>query len=181
VAAFNAAGRRVGEGNAPVQPSPVPSGGAASFEVRFPIADVVTRFTVTIRPARGGGKLADYTGQVRTPAIFAPVVARQLQVEVQARTPNPTRNDFGITVTNGSALVVTRATVTVEVNVTCRLTAAGQFVQEAWTGSVVIAQPLRPGASAQAVLTLAGGLCQGVAVQWSSSHRVGDVTIAEPQ
>jgi hypothetical protein len=180
VVAFSPGGQRVGEGNAPVQPSPVPAGGSGTFEVRMAITDVVARYVVTIRAAGAGTRLADSTGQIRSPTIFGPIVSKRIQVQVQARNPNPTRSDFVVSVTNGSGLAVSRVVVAVDIRVICRLTIGGTFVEETWSGSATAAQ-LRPGGAAQAPLSLAGGVCQGIASQWTPTFRVTDIAISEQQ
>jgi hypothetical protein len=180
VVAFNPGGARVGDGNAPIQPSPVPAGGSGSFEVRMQITDVVGRYVVTIRAVGAGTSLATSTAQIRSPSIFGPIVAKRIQVQVQATNPNPTRSDFVVNVTNGSALAVSRVAVAVDIRVICRLTIGGTFVEEMWSGTVTSPQ-LRPGGSAQAPVTLTGGVCQGIASQWTPAFRVTDVTIADQQ
>lgn len=178
IAALDAAGRRVGQGNAPLVPTPVPSGGASTFEVRLAVTDVVRRYTIAIRPATGGPVLAEASGEVRNLALFAPVVAKQLQVKVQATSPTPGRTGFVVVVTNASSLAVANASVTVEVNVTCRFGVTPRFAQETWTATVTV-QALAPGASVQSPLSLSGGLCEGIAVEWAASTRVGEVRIRE--
>jgi hypothetical protein len=180
VVAFSPGGQRVGEGNAPLQPSPVPAGGSGTFEVRMAITDVVARYVVTIRAAGAGTRLADATGLIRSPTIFGPIVSKRIQVQVQARNPNPTRSDFVVNVTNGSGLAVSRVVVAVDIRVICRLTIGGAFVEETWTGTATAPQ-LRPGGSAQAPLSLSGGVCQGIASQWTPTFRVTDIAISEQQ
>jgi hypothetical protein len=178
VAALDAAGRRIGQGNAPLVPTLVPSGGASTFEVRLTVTDIVRRYTVAIRPAAGGPALAESTGEVRNLALFGPVVAKQLQVRVQATSATPSRTGFVVVVTNASSLPVASATVTVEISTTCRFGVTPRFAQETWTATVTI-QSLAPGASVQSPLTLSGGLCEGIAVEWAASTRVGEVKIRE--
>jgi len=178
VSALDAAGRRVGEGNAPLAPSLVPTGGVSTFEVRLSVTDVVRRYTVTIRPANGGPALTESSGDVRNLALFGPVVAKQLQVKVQATSPTPARSGFVAVVTNTSSLAVASALVTVEINATCRFGVAPRFAQETWTATVTV-QQLAPRASAQFPLSLTGGLCEGIAVEWAASTRVGEVKIRD--
>ena len=178
VQAFNAAGRRVGGGNAPLVPSPVPSGGISTFEVRLGVTDVVRRYVVTIRPAGAGPTLAEYSGEVKNLQLFGTVVAKQLQVQVQATSPTPARSGFVVVVTNTSTLPVASASVTVEINATCRFGVAAKFVQETWTATVTV-QQLAPGASVQSPLPLSGGICDGIAVSWTASTRVGEVKVGD--
>jgi hypothetical protein len=180
VAALTAAGQRVGEGNGPVQPGPVPAGASGRFEVRIAITDVVRRFIVTVRPVGGGPRLAEFSGEIRTAAAFGEIISRQVQVQVQAGSPNPTRGEFTVNVMNGSAFTLSRVTVTAQISATCRLTAETppRFVQETWTGTATV-QQMSPGASARAPLSLSGGLCQGVVVQWSATARATEVSISE--
>ncbi len=178
VSALDAAGRRVGQGNAPLVPTPVPSGGVSTFDVRLNVTDVVRRYIVTIRPANGGPMLTESSGEVRNLALFGPVVARQLQVKVQATSPTPARSGFVAVVTNASSLAVASASVTVEINATCRFGVTPRFAQETWTATVTVLQ-LAPGASVQLPLSLTGGLCEGIAVEWAASARVGEVRIRD--
>ncbi len=181
VRAFSASGRRLGEGNSPLQPSPVPGGGVAAFEVRIPIDDIVKRYVVAIRPASARTTtLTEYSAEVKDPKIFAAIVARSVQVSVQPKSPNPTRAEFFVVVTNGSPFPLTSATVKVDITVTCRITAQlpPRFAQEVWSGTVTVEQ-LRPGASLQLPLSLSGGLCEGVAVSWSASPKVSDLKVGD--
>ncbi|MDR7481213.1 MAG: hypothetical protein QN183_02695 [Armatimonadota bacterium] len=176
VRAFDAAGRLLGEGNAPLQPALVRTDSTATFEVRVPVSAIVRRYEVIIRAANRTTVLARHVAEIRTPEIFAPLVARMLQVTVRATKPDPGRADFVATVTNGASLPVESAVVTVDVKVTCRLGVQARFVEETWTATVRV-QRLAVGASADVPLALTGGVCEGVAVSWSASYRPGEVKI----
>lgn len=181
VRTFNAAGRRLADGNTPLQPNPVPSGGVATFEVRLPVDDVVKRYVVTVHPTSPRTTiLAEYTAEVKDPKIFAAVVAKSVKASVQAKSPNPTRAEFLVSVSNGSSLPVASATVRVDINVTCRFTARTppRFTQEVWSGSVTVSG-LGAGASQQLPLTLSGGLCEGVVVEWSATTTITDLKVAD--
>ncbi len=181
VRAFNASGRRISEGNSPLQPSPVRSGGTATFEVRMQVDDIVKHYTVTIRPAGGRAiSLTEFSAEIKDPKIFASIVAKSVQVSVQAKTANPTRAEFLAVVTNGSPFALAGATVRVDINVTCRLTAASppRFAQEVWSGTATVEQ-LGAGASQQFPLSLSGGLCEGVVVSWSATSKVLDLKIGD--
>jgi hypothetical protein len=181
VRVFNAAGQRVAEGNSPLQPNPVPSGGAATFEVRMSISDVVRRYVVTIRPVSAPTTvLVEHRADVKDVKIFGAIVAKAVKATVQARTPNPTRGEFIIDVANTSTFPLASATVRAEVSVTCRFTAQTppRFAQEVWSGSVTVTG-LAPGASQQLPLTLTGGLCEGVVVQWSATTTTSEVKIGD--
>jgi len=179
VRAFNPAGRQVGQGESPVAPNPVPTGGAATFEVRVPIDDIVRRYVVTIRPlGQVAGSLAEASGEVRDLQQFASVVARQIQVATQTLVNPPTRDDFVIVVTNTSPLPVASVAVVVEITATCRIPfPAPRTIQEIRGGTVVV-QQLRPGASARAALPVSIGTCIDFAT-WSATHRIGEVRIGE--
>jgi hypothetical protein len=139
---------------------------------------VVRRYVVTIRPAGAGPTLAEYSGEVKNLQLFGTVVAKQLQVQVQATSPTPARSGFVVVVTNASTLPVASASVTVEINATCRFGVAARFAQETWTATVTV-QQLAPGASVQSPLSLSGGICDGIAVSWAASTRVGEVKVGD--
>lgn len=179
VRAFNPSGRVVGQSDAPVFPNPVPNGGSATFEVRVPIDDVVRRYVVTIRPVGTiAGSLVEASGEVKELQQFASVVAKQIQVQTQTLVNPPTRDDFVVVVTNGSALTVASVTVSVEITATCRIPfPTPRTIQEIRAGTVVVSQ-LRPGASARASLPVSVGACIEFAT-WSATHRVGEIRIGE--
>lgn len=176
VRAFDAAGRPLGEATAPLQPALVRTDSTATFEVRIPVSVIVRRYEVTIRAANRTTVLARHVAEIRTPEIFAPLVARLLQVTVRTTKPDPGRTDFVATVTNAASLPVDSAVVTVDVKVTCRLGVQARFVEETWTATVRV-QRLAAGAAVDVPLTLTGGVCEGVVVSWSASHRAGEVKI----
>lgn len=181
VRVFAAGGQRLAEGNSPLQPNPVPSGGMGTFEVRMPVDDVVKRYVVTIRPANVRTiVLAEYTGEVKDFKMFAAVLAKAVKATVQAKTANPTRAEFLVQVSNTGAFPVASASVRAEVSVTCRFTAQTppRFAQEVWSGTVIVTA-LGAGASQHLPLTLTGGLCEGIAVQWSATTTVTDVKIGD--
>jgi hypothetical protein len=177
VRVFDAGGRPAGQGTAPLQPALVRANSTATFEVRVPLSTVVRRYEVVIRATTGGAVLARAAAEIRTPEIFAPLVARLLQVSVRARKPDPGRGDFVATVTNGASLPVESAVVTVDLKVTCRLGVQARFVEETWTATVRV-QQLAAGASVDVPLPLTGGVCEGVVVAWTAAHRAGEVKIA---
>jgi len=181
VRVFNAAGRRLADGTGPLQPSPVPSGGIATFEVRLPVDDVVKRYAVTIHPTSARTTiLAEYAAEVKDFKIFTAVVAKSVKASVQAKSANPTRAEFLVTVSNGSSIPVASATVRADIKVTCRFTAQTppRFTQEVWSGSVT-ANGLGAGASQQLPLTLSGGLCEGVVVEWSATTTTTDLKVGD--
>lgn len=176
---FNAAGRLVAQGDAPVFPTPVPSGAVASFVVQLTIDDVIRRYTVVVRPIGSlSASLAEGTGEVKDIQQFARIVARQIQTLVQVKTSPPTRDDFEVIVTNASQFPMASVPVAVEIVATCRVAfPTPRTVQELRTASVV-AQQLRPGASARLPLALSVGVCIEFAT-WSATPRVGDIRLGD--
>ena len=125
VRAFNETGRQIGQGDAPLRPTPVPSETTANFEVRLPVEGVVRRYLVTIRPAGSlSASLAQLAGELRDPQQFASAVAQQLQVVIQSTTPNPNPRGFVVQVANRSTLGVSSVKVDVEITATCRVPAS---------------------------------------------------------
>ncbi|MDR7545285.1 MAG: hypothetical protein QN120_13655 [Armatimonadota bacterium] len=185
VRAFGPGGQPLGQADAPLVPIPVPSGGIATFEVRLPVADIVRRYAVVIRPAGSiTGSLAERTGEiVRELQQFATLVARLIRVEIQTTSTPPTRDTFMAVVTNTSTLLVASVTVAADLTVTCRVFASlpplppsPRPVQELRTGSAVVLQ-LRPGATGRVPLPISPGLCVEFET-WSAQTRVGEVRIA---
>ena len=177
--AFNAAGRMVAQADAPVYPSPVPSGAVASFAVRLTIDDVIRRYVVVVRPIGSlSASLVEQAGEVKDLQQFAAIIARQIQALVQVKNNPPTRDDFEVTVTNGSQFPVVSIPVAVEIVATCRVVfPAPRAVQELRTGNVVF-QQLRPGASARLPLSFSAGICVEFAT-WTATPRVGDVRLGD--
>lgn len=177
--AFNAAGRLVAQGDAPVFPSPVPSGAVASFAVRLTIDDVIRRYVVVVRPIGSlSASLVEQVGEVKDVQQFAAIIARQIQALVQVKTNPPTRDDFEVVVTNTSQFPVASVPVAVEIVATCRVVfPAPRTVQELRTGNV-LTQQLRPGASARLPLPLSVGICIEFAT-WTATPRVGDIRVGD--
>lgn len=196
---MDAAGRQVGEGNAPLHPSPVPVGKSASFVIRIPIDQVVSRYVVTIRPVGvPAAVLAQAAGEIKDLQQFAAMATRQVTVEVKTTTPLPSPNGFLVVVTNGSSLTLARVAVSVQISVVCRvasrddailaarglgeLAAApvptpGRQIQETWTGAVVATQ-ISPRSSVQVPLTLSGGVCLTF-LTWTASTQITDLKVAD--
>jgi hypothetical protein len=179
---YNATGRQVAHGDAPLTPTPVPARGVATFELRLTIDDVVRRYTVTLRPARSlTATLAEQSGELKNLQQFGPLVARRLRIAVEVASSPPTADDFSIVVTNNSPLLVATATVTVELTVTCRLGQInfpiGRQISEQRSGSVTV-QQIAAGASTRARLAVSPGVCPQFAT-WSAVTRAGDVRIGE--
>jgi hypothetical protein len=176
---FTAAGRQVAHGDAPLFPTPVPSGAVASFVIRLAIDDVVQRYLIVIRPIGSlSASLAEALGEIKDVQQFAPIIAKQLQAVVQVKTSPPTRDDFEIVVTNGSQFAVSSVALTVEVVATCRVVfPAPRTVQEVRTASTV-AQQLRPGASVRRPLSLSTGICIEFAT-WAATPRIGEVRLGD--
>ncbi|MDR7556343.1 MAG: hypothetical protein QN157_12160 [Armatimonadota bacterium] len=179
VRALGPDGAVVAQGDAPLVPVPVPAGGSATFEARVPIATVVRRYQVTIRPVGSiTDTLAEASGEIVALQQFAAIVARQLQLAVAVQATPPTRDDFLVVVTNGSVVVVASVAVAVEVTVTCRLTTpTPRVVQEVRTGSAVVVQ-IRPGGQGRAPLPLSPGICVEFGT-WAAVPRVGELRIGE--
>jgi hypothetical protein len=179
VRALGPDGTVAAQGDAPLVPLPVPAGGTATFEVRLPIATVVRRYQVTIRPVGSiTAVLAEAAGEIAALQQFAAIVARQLQIAVAVQATPPTRDDFLVVVTNGSPVVVASVAVAVEVTVTCRLAApTPRVVQEVRAGSAVVVQ-IRPGGQGRAPLPLSPGVCVEFGT-WTASPRVGELRIGE--
>lgn len=173
VHAFKQGGREAGEGSLPVYPNPVRLGGDAAFEVRVPIDDVVVRYTVTLRPMGAPTtSLARAVGSITDFKPFGPIVARQIQAAVETPTPSSAgRRDFTLVVTNGSALMVAQATVTVEIEAFCAQ--AGER-----HSATVDIERLQPGAQAKTPLVLKDGLCPAFG-GWTAKTKVVSVKIAE--
>jgi hypothetical protein len=130
-----------GQGDAPLQPNPVPSGATATFEVRVAIDRLIQRYTVVIHPLGSPSVvLARATADIKDMQQFAAMVTRQLQVDVRATSPTPGPADFAVVVTNGSPLVVESVTVNVRLEVTCRI-GRHPGVMVAAAGPVLIAAP----------------------------------------
>lgn len=176
VRAFGEAGRRVGEGNIPLYPSPVRSGGTATFEVRLAIGDVVRRYTVTIRPVGSlSVVLAEHSGEVAELQQFGAVVAKQLQATVQLAAPPM---GFAVVVANRSPVPVASAAVSVQVVGTCRIPfPTPRVIQETRTASGVV-QRIPPGGSSGVLVELSTGVCMEFAT-WSGKATVGEVKIGE--
>ncbi len=176
VRALGEGGRRAGEGNAPLYPSPVAGGGAATFEVRIGVSEIVRRYTVTIRPVGSlSAVLAEYSGEVAGLQQFEAVVAKQLQATVQmAGSPM----GFAVVVTNRSPVPVASAAITARVVGTCRVPfPTPRVIQETRTASVVV-QRIPPGGSSRALLELSTGICLEF-VTWSGTATIGEVKIGE--
>ncbi len=173
VHAFKSGGREAGEGNSPVYPNPVRLGGDAAFEVRVPIDDVVLRYTVTIRPMGAPTtSLGQTAGTIRDFKPFGSIVAKQIQAAVETPTPfNASRRDFTLVVTNSSALVVTSASVEVEIEAFCAQAAERH-------GGTVPVERLQPGARVRIPLRLKDGLCPGFG-GWTAKTKVSSVRIGE--
>lgn len=176
VRVFDTGGRLAGQGTAPLQPALVRTNSTATFDVRVPLSAIVRRYEVVIRATAGGAVLARSVGEIRTTEIFAPLVARLLQVTVRATKPDPGRGDFVATVTNGATLTVESAVVTVDLKVTCRLGVQARFVEETWTATVRV-QRLAAGGSVDVPLAVTGGVCEGVVVAWTAAHRAAEVKV----
>ncbi len=179
VRVFNPAGRLVAQGDAPLQPNPVPGGGSGTFEVRLAIDDVVRRYLVTVRPLGSiSVTLAEQTGEVKDLQQFASIVAKQVQATAQTISNPPTRDDFIVVVTNGSPLTVASVTVIAEITATCRIPfPIPRTIQELRSGSVVV-QQLRPGTSARVALPISAGACLEFAT-WSAQFRIGEVRVGD--
>jgi hypothetical protein len=182
IQAFNAIGRVVARGDAPLVPTPVPARGVATFELRLPIDDVVRRYTVTLRPARLlTVTLAEAAGELRNLQQFAALVSRKLRIGVEAATTPPGSDDFAVVVTNAGPLAVAAATIRVDLTVTCRLAQInfpiGRQITEQRAGSAVV-QRIAPGGSARAALSLSAGVCPQF-LTWSAVTRADDVRIGE--
>jgi hypothetical protein len=183
VRAFDGTGRQIGQATAPLSPTLVPAGGTASFEVRVAVDGLVRRYAVTIRPTdRPGVALVTATAELKDRDLqqVGPLVARQLQVSVQSLRAVPTPSGLVVVVTNPTPLPVASAVVDVELDVTCRVGAAGgtpRVIEERWTGSATV-QGVPPGGSARAPVALSGGVCLEF-LAWSPRTRVGEVRIGE--
>jgi hypothetical protein len=196
---LDAAGRQVGEGNAPLHPSPTPAGASGSFEIRIPIEQVVSRYVVTIRPVGAPAvALAQAVGEIKDPQQLAAMVIRQVTAEVRTTAPVPSPDGFVVVVTNGSSLALERVAVSVQITAICRVATQdaatvaargplgpaagpaptpGRQIQETWTGAVV-ATRLSPRSSAQVPVALSGGVCLTF-LTWTASTRITDLRVAE--
>jgi len=182
VKAFDASGRQVARGDAPLTPTPVSAGGVATFEVRMTIDEVVRRYTVTLRPSRSlTATLAESSGEIKNMQQYSTLVARRMRVAVEVAASPPTPEDFSVLVTNTSSLPIAGAAVTVELTVTCRLAQInfpiGRQISEQRSASVTV-PPIAAGASSRAKLVLSSGVCPQFAT-WSATTRTGDVRIGE--
>ncbi len=151
-------------------------GGAATFEVRIGVSEIVRRYTVTIRPVGSlSAVLAEYSGEVAGLQQFEAVVAKQLQATVQmAGSPM----GFAVVVTNRSPVPVASAAITARVVGTCRVPfPTPRVIQETRTASVVV-QRIPPGGSSRALLELSTGICLEF-VTWSGTATIGEVKIGE--
>ncbi len=179
--AFSGTGGEIGQGDAPLQPNPVPSGGSATFEVRLAVTGIPRRYTVTIRPAgRSNEVLARATGELKDKDLqqFGSVVAQQLQVTVQSTAATPNPNGFVVLVTNGSSLPVANVNIDVELSITCRVPLPVlHTIQEMWRASVTV-QQIPAGGTSRAALQLSGGVCLEF-TSWTPTTRIGEVKIAE--
>jgi hypothetical protein len=203
---FAAPGAPAGKGDAALKPSPVPQGGNVSFEVRIPIEQIVRRYTVTLRPAGNlRAALTEARGEFKDLQQFAAIAAKQLTVATQTTDPTPGPKTLIAIVTNNSPIPVASATVTAEINVTCRVASApsrvlvaaaaptraptpaptlmpplptpGRNIQENWTGTATV-NTIGPRSSSQAPLQLAGGVCLFF-TSWTATARIQDVRVAE--
>jgi hypothetical protein len=171
VLAFSAAGKKVGEANAPLYPNPVLLGGVATFEVRVAIEDVVSRYRVMIRPlGQPQTTLAEHTGEIRDFTQFGAVVARQLDVTVKAIRNPATPRDFVLVVTNPTALRLDLVDVYVEVDAICAAR------HEIWRGTISV-ERIGPGSTAQAPMVMEQSVCEAFGAWATRTIRVEDVRI----
>jgi hypothetical protein len=135
-----------GQGDAPLQPNPVPAGGTATFEVRVPIDRLVQRYTVVIHPSGSPNVvLARATGEIKDTQQIAAMVTRTLQVDVRSTTPTAGPEGFAVVINNSSSLTIESVTVSVQLNVTCRIARGpGGVLVAAATGVVPAAPPTSP-------------------------------------
>ncbi len=180
VAVFSPAGRLMGMSDGSFYPSPLPTGRASSFEARVAIDDVVSRYTVTVRPVGSiTTTLAEQDVEIRSLQAFAPIVMRRLRVAVEFRN-GPTR--FLVTVTNGSSAVVSSATVAVDIAGVCFIQMGDLIRSLEYRGTGVAVVPhIRAGGSAQTIMPMppdAPGGCQDLATASTAARilsiRVGD-------
>jgi hypothetical protein len=177
---FNGTGRQVASGDSPLYPNPVPGGSTATFEVRLSIAEVVRRYTVTIRPLNSiTESLAEQSGDIKDVQGFASIVARQVTLAVQTKTNPPTRDDFMLLVTNGSPLNVETMTVLLDFTATChvRIPAPVRPFREVLSARVTVEQ-VRAGATASAAIQLPQGPCYQFETWYAQPH-VTDIRVSD--
>lgn len=184
--ALSGTGAQLGQSDAPLQPSPVPGGGSATFEVRLTVNGIPRRYTVTIRPAgRPNEVLAKAAGELKDKDLqqFGSIVAQQLQASVQSTAATPNPNGFVVLVTNSSSLPVGSVSVDVELSVTCRVAAGPppapplRTIQETWRATAAV-QQITPGGTSRTSLQLSGGVCLEF-TSWTATTRIGEVKIGE--
>ncbi len=178
VRAFNAAGGHLATADGPLYPNPVSSGGTATFEARMTIDEIVRRYTVTVRPLRSlSATLAESSGVIADVQGFGAIVRRGVAMAVQVNASPPTRSDFVLVVTNGSALPIASMTAAVEITGTCRARIPAPVVpfREVLSASSTIEQ-LRPGASTRVNIQLSEGPCLQFTT-WSAQQRIVELRV----
>lgn len=180
VNAFSPTGRLVGTSDGPFYPAPLPTGGTSPFEARLGIDDVISHYTVTVRPIGSIiTTLAEQDVEIHSLQAFAPIVLRRLRVAVEFRNW-PTR--FLVTVANGSSAAVAAATVVVDIAGVCFIRLGDQIRSLEYRGTGVAAVPyIRAGGSAQTIMPMppdVPGGCQDLATASMTprilSIRIGD-------
>ncbi len=180
VSAFGPSGRMVGSSDGPLDPAPLPAGGAATFEARLSIDDVVSRYSVIVRPVGSiSVALAQQSVEVRRLQAFAPLVMRKLRVAVEFRS-TPTR--FLVTATNESSATIITATIAVDIAGTCFIRLVDQVRAFGYRGGgFAVVSQIAPGGSALATLPMppdSAGICLDLATA-VATPRVIDIRIGE--
>ncbi len=180
VTAFGPTGRPVGSSDSPLDPAPLPTGGAATFEARLTVDDVVSRYTVIVRPVGSiSVALAQQSVEVRHFQAFTPLVLRRLRVAVEFRS-TPTR--FLVTATNDSSATVITATIAVDIAGTCFIRLVDQIRAFGYRGGgFAVVSQIAPGGSARTTLPMppdSAGICQDLATA-VATPRVVDIRIGD--
>jgi hypothetical protein len=150
--------------------------------------------------------LARATGEIKDLQQFAAMVTRTLQVDVRSTVPTAGPEGFVVVVNNGSALSIESVTVSVQMDVTCRVARGpGGALVAASRGFVLAAAPptapppptprptpsrtiqetwtgtvtvrqIGPASSGQSPLQLSGGVCLTF-LSWSATTQITDVRL----